>query len=113
MCSAEKSSDAQCGASQLDDNVTISPANIHSGLVEGNHTSPGQNNETRDLSTTGAKPLGTGEQQSLPANPSIDEDAGMKLAEIEMRFNQATRARYKPKVQPKYLVPFRNMWEAE
>ncbi len=109
MCPAEKSSDAQGGALQLDDNITISLANIPSGLVEGNHTSPGHENATRDLSTTGAKPLGTGEQQSLPDHPNIDIDAQMDLKEVEERFNKATRMGLKAPTQSFYLSRFRKM----
>jgi len=103
-----------CPVVQKDAAVIIWPnINEDTGLVEGKHTSPGQKNATRDLSTTGANALGTGEQESLQFTLSVDGDVPVDLKTIETRFNQATVNRYKPEVQPKYVLSFSNLWKGE
>jgi len=105
---------AQDRATHSSDNVTLLLDSISIGREEGNNSRPGHEvNESQDPGPAEDNPLGTGEQsaESLQANLSI-EDVEMNLAEIEMRFNQATRTRYKPKVQPMYMLCFRTFWNA-
>jgi len=87
-------------------------ANTQSGREEGNNSRPGHENEPRDLSTTGANPLGTGEQSvdSHSDLPDIDEDAQMDLNEILMRHRQAKRSRAKSTLDG-YGRVFTKFWE--
>ena len=102
---------AQDRATHSSDNVTLLLDSISIGREEGNNSRPGHEDATRDLSTTGDNPLGTGEPtvESLQISLGIDANAKMNLIEIEERFNQATRMGLKPSSQRYYLNRFRRM----
>ncbi len=90
------------------DRISISPDNVPSGFEEGIYSNLGCETYARDLEIE-AKPLGTGEQESLQANLGIDADAQMDLTEIETRFISATRMGLKASSQESCLQHFRKM----
>jgi integrase len=107
MSPEQRSQDAQDGASESCDNITLPLDNVSNGREEGNNSRPGHEYESQDPKTTGDNPLGTGEQ-SLPFI-DIDGDV-VKLAEIDKRFKHETILSLKPDSQNSYMETFTRLW---
>jgi hypothetical protein len=105
MSPAEKPQDAQDGVSEPDI-ITIADANTSIGREEGNNSRPGHEDESQDLSSAGDNPLGTVQPAQSLEQPVIAEDVDLKLEEVKLRFNQATKLSLRLNTQKGYFREF-------
>lgn len=116
MSPAKLPLNAQGGASESADKVTLVSTDMVIGREAGKNLRPGyEENESQNLGHAGIEPPGTGKEavQSLQASLGINSDDLMDLKQIEERLAQQTCKRLKPGTFNSYRTAFRRLFKEE